>query len=169
MASTNKTANLGLSQWEQTDPFSREDLNSDMRKIDESVSRFKLFDITVTVETMTATIQLDLDGLDLSEFALLEIFFNSAMLEKRMRINGVTSEIYRHISNNTYIKSYIPITGNVSRMSLSDRRLINRVDGEKSFDELYESEFFPLKSLQLFAGSANFQPGERVTVWGVRR
>lgn len=37
MASVNKTANLGLSQWEAGEGFFREDLNADFAKIDEAL------------------------------------------------------------------------------------------------------------------------------------
>jgi len=37
MASANKTANLGLSQWEAGEGFFREDLNADLAKIDEAL------------------------------------------------------------------------------------------------------------------------------------
>lgn len=43
MASTGKTKNLGLCQWEATDPFLREDMNGDFARIDEAVgSRLEL-------------------------------------------------------------------------------------------------------------------------------
>ncbi|MEG2382139.1 MAG: hypothetical protein RSB39_01025, partial [Oscillospiraceae bacterium] len=67
MASTNKTANLGLNQWVESDPFLREDANADNSKIDAAVQGVrgqisampyvKLFDITTTSDVT----QIDLD------------------------------------------------------------------------------------------------------------
>jgi len=74
MASTNKTANLGLSQWEAVDPFTREDLNANLQKIDEAVCGRMRFDVLadLTIEPQNVSvISVDLNGANLSEYALV--------------------------------------------------------------------------------------------------
>ena len=96
MASTNKTPNLGLNQWVLDDPLLMEDVNTDNQKIDTAVAGLqgqlgampyvKLFDITTTADA--EQVDLDLSGLDLSQFAKLEIY----------------AYLYRHNSGNILLR-----------------------------------------------------------------
>ncbi|MEG1404828.1 MAG: hypothetical protein RSC52_04905, partial [Oscillospiraceae bacterium] len=69
MASTNKTANLGLNQWVESDPFLREDANADNSRIDAAIGGLngkaefiKLKDITSTASGIS---QIDIDVSDI--------------------------------------------------------------------------------------------------------
>ena len=75
MASTNKTANIGLNQWVLTDPFLMEDMNADNRKIDAavgSISFVKLMDVTTSANAVQ--VDIDLSGIDFTKYARIEIF-----------------------------------------------------------------------------------------------
>ncbi|MBP8640856.1 MAG: hypothetical protein KBI01_08170 [Oscillospiraceae bacterium] len=74
MASTNKTANLGLNQWVLSDPLLMEDMNSDNQKIDAAVAEqtYKKL-ISITTAANAQQIDFDLSGIDLSKYASLRI------------------------------------------------------------------------------------------------
>ena len=74
MASTNKTTNLRLNQWEGSDPILRTDFNQDNTKIDQAVAARAL--VRLTGETLTAaagTITVDLLNYDLAQYEALEL------------------------------------------------------------------------------------------------
>ncbi|MEG1165194.1 MAG: hypothetical protein RSD68_02195, partial [Oscillospiraceae bacterium] len=106
MASTNKTANLGLNQWVESDPFLREDANADNSRIDAETKRLqaqldaapyvKLFDVTTTADARQ--VDLDVSGIDFSKYAMVQLFSNAVSRKIdssnnssqniRMQING---------------------------------------------------------------------------------
>lgn len=96
MASTGKTPNLGLCQWQLSDPFLMEDMNEDNRKVDAAVAAIpyvKLLDVTTVADA--AQVELDLSELDLSGYSKLEIvasFISPGATERNsnvyMKING---------------------------------------------------------------------------------
>ena len=72
MASTNKTTNLRLNQWEGSDPILRTDFNQDNSKIDQAVNARAL--VRLTGKTLTASgadITLDLLDYDLTQYEAL--------------------------------------------------------------------------------------------------
>lgn len=75
MASTNKTANLGLNQWVLTDPLLMEDMNKDNQKLDAAVGAnpyVKLMDVTTAANAQQ--IDLDVSGIDFTKYAMVQIF-----------------------------------------------------------------------------------------------
>ncbi|MEG0778947.1 MAG: hypothetical protein RSG55_08870, partial [Oscillospiraceae bacterium] len=57
MASTNKTANLGLNQWVESDPFLREDANADNSRIDAAIGGLERRKAEfVKIKTLTTTV-----------------------------------------------------------------------------------------------------------------
>lgn len=114
----NTTDNYQLNQWEGTDRILRTDFNKDNLKTDDAVAELraelaaavaacpivKLMD--VTVEEDTAQIDLDLRGLDLTQYISLTLyaFFKtkSKSSSLNMRCNHIDDEVYSHegISSN---------------------------------------------------------------------
>lgn len=92
MSSTNKTEKLQLNQWVLTDPFNMEDFNSDNAKIDAvlgAVPCKKLMDVTLTAAA--ATVELDLTGIDLSEYATLRVYQRDGTDYMFLRLNNISS------------------------------------------------------------------------------
>ena len=74
MASTNKTTNLRLNQWEGSDPILRTDFNQDNSKIDQAVAARALVRLAgKTLTTAAGTIDLDLLDYDLTQYEALEL------------------------------------------------------------------------------------------------
>ena len=74
MASTNKTTNLQLNQWEGSDPILRTDFNQDNSKLDQAVTARAL--VRLAGRTLTAsagTISVDLLDYDLTQYEALEL------------------------------------------------------------------------------------------------
>lgn len=74
-----QTEHIGLHQWENTDPFLREDFNEDNRKIDEAVGEVAavlplepLFD--VTVQEAVSVVSLEMTGIDRSKYHELLLY-----------------------------------------------------------------------------------------------
>jgi len=169
MASTNHTANLGLSQWEGLDAFTREDLNADFRKIDEAVKRVKLFDVTVSATT--SLVKLDFEGVDSDDFLDLELYFDTnAFVESMcMRLNQVSSALY-HTEDKTVNNSFLLTKGNISRISISRSKLVHSTDGGIFGEYMYKSHFPKVRTIELYPRSEEpfyFAEGDTITVWGV--
>jgi len=169
MASTNRTENLGLSQWGEEDGFFREDLNADFRKIDGAVKRVKLFDVTVSATT--TLVRLDFEGVDSDDFLELELHFDtSAFVESMyMRMNEVASPLY-HTADKTVNNSFLQTKGNVSRISISRSKLVHSTDGGMFGEYMYKSHFPKVKTIELYPRSEErfyFAEGDTITVWGV--
>lgn len=74
MASTNKTTNLRLNQWEGSDPILRTDFNQDNSKIDQAVNARALVRLMgKTLTTAAGTITVDLLDYDLTQYEALEL------------------------------------------------------------------------------------------------
>jgi len=171
MASTNHTANLGLSQWEGLDAFTREDLNADFRKIDEVSTRTKLFDVTVS-ETI-GTLMLDFSEIDVDSFMEIEIYFDikATAINKCIRMNSVSSSHYM-TTDSEAARSYMLAAGNISRISIAKNRFVHRADGEIGGEFMNRSYFPTMKTLAAFSTGNekfNFAVGDKVIVWGVRK
>ena len=74
MASSSKTTNLRLNQWEGSDPILRTDFNQDNSKIDQAVAARALVRLTgKTLTTAAGTITVDLLDYDLTQYESLEL------------------------------------------------------------------------------------------------
>ncbi|MEG0035912.1 MAG: hypothetical protein RR743_04560, partial [Oscillospiraceae bacterium] len=74
MASTNKTANLSLNQWVETDSFLMADANSDNAKLDAAIAALpyvKLLDFTTTSDT--SEVYWDVSGIDFTKYAMVQV------------------------------------------------------------------------------------------------
>lgn len=103
MASTNKTAHLGLCQWVETDPFLMDDMNDTLEKIDTAVgSRLKLEllrDISLPPQTVK---QIDLDVSDIDFGRYMFIILDAPSIRiSLLRINGSTDGSYHIYDNST--------------------------------------------------------------------
>lgn len=75
MASTNKTANLGLNQWVLSDPLLMEDMNEDNRRIDAAASGnqyVKLLDVTTSANAQQ--VDLDVSKIDFTKYVMVQVF-----------------------------------------------------------------------------------------------
>ena len=175
MSSTNKTPNLGLCQWVETDPFLREDMNEVLRKIDEAIGntpRKKLFDVTIS-QSPILSLEFDFTEIDVEQYGELNIFFSFAEDRKYMRMNGVTD-------NNGYSYSQpgggsstdrISISTGTSRLSITPQKFIHQLDGSLQSERMYRTKFPRLDTLQIICYDTEngFTIGDRISVWGVRR
>jgi len=168
LASTNKTANLGLSQWEKTDPFSREDLNADLAKIDRAagVQRTKLIDRTLTEKAQT--VELDFSGLDLSEFIGLELF-TPCQISYLLNSKQIEME---HTNSSGSWQSCSGCASEIGHFKLINNRSIASTAGMIHSDgrECYRiaaSKIAPLQSLLFSNYTGGFSAGERFIALGV--
>jgi len=82
MASTNKTSNLGLPQWERTDSFEAADMNSAFNRLDTAVKEakdislklYKLFESDVASSSQSV-VSFDLSEIDLGSYIALIFAF----------------------------------------------------------------------------------------------
>lgn len=116
MSSTGKTTNLGLNQWELTDPFLMEDFNEDNAKIDEALGEVdskiaaaaeqsafvSLMDVKLTAASRS--IELDFSNIDLSQYASLEMrmYLPHSHTDKTYlcaTMNDITNNVYASASD----------------------------------------------------------------------
>lgn len=175
MASTNKTPNLGLCQWEATDPFLREDMNEVLQKIDQAIGnmpRKKLFDVTIS-HTPISFMEFDFTEIDVEQFGELNIFFSFAEDRKYMRMNNVTgSNAYSYSSSGGGSSTdRISISTGTSRLSITPQKFIHQIDGSSQTELMHRSMFPSLDSLQIicYDTEKGFAAGDRISIWGVRR
>ena len=169
MSSTNKTPNLGLCQWVETDPFLREDMNGDFAKIDEAFDHViskRLF--SVTVSSATASLLLDFSDIDMDQYAELMLYFRFSNNSKYMRVNGV--------STNNYITAgstpdKISLVFPSYQLNFGPEYLYCNSVISTSGYSLKRTIFPSLESLEIFGSSESngLRQGDRITVWGVRR
>jgi len=172
MASTNKTPRLGLSQWEASDAFSREDLNADLLRVDEAASgtRVKLFE--AVVQQQVTTMQIVLPDFEMSDYAELIVSLDCRGRDLCIRVNGNTSD-YRYYLEPDSMKSdtRIPVRNAVSRFSLMGNRLIHRNDMLFRCDIVDPLE--KINTMELYTEKDKtgyyIYEGDHITVWGVRR
>ncbi|MEG1166411.1 MAG: hypothetical protein RSD68_08355, partial [Oscillospiraceae bacterium] len=93
MASTNKTANLGLNQWVLSDPLRMEDFNEDNRKVDAALGAqpyVKLMEATTVAGTKT--VELNLSGINIADYLSFRLYRVSNFKSGSMffRINKIT-------------------------------------------------------------------------------
>lgn len=174
MASTGKTKNLGLCQWEATDPFLREDFNEVMRKIDAAVDDViskRLF--TVRITGPTPSVVLDFSELDLNDYAELEI--RSSTVDgssKYLRFNGVSAEKYTfYYTGGSYMTDKATLPAGCCKLSVQPSRYrLELYYGDNSYT--MDKAYFPkINSVEIFGSSTtnNFVVGDVITVWGLRK
>jgi len=172
MASTNKTANLGLSQWEASDPFSREDINGDFRKIDAIMSDYlpeKLLDYTVEEQTQSVTF--DLSDKNLDQFREI-VFYADMNQSKDMRVNGVDTNSYNKVSPSSDggLRNYILLNPGKSRMSVTRKRLVYDTDFDYSTTLMERTNFPSIRTFLVYGTEKNLlSVGERICIWGIRK
>lgn len=102
MASTGKTPNLGLCQWQLSDPFLMEDMNEDNRKVDAAVTALGSKAEFLPLKTVTAmtnnTAQVDVQVSDIDftkwQCVLLDVTIPQSC---EMRINSTTQGNYMYL------------------------------------------------------------------------
>lgn len=171
MASTGKTKNLGLCQWEATDPFLREDFNEVMRKIDAAFDRDRLFAVTVTGPT--PSILMEFSGVDINDYAELEVRFSlSDSYARYMRVNGVSDTKYiYYYTGGSQNKNSVDVYSGRYRLIAQDRHLSFKSVNGGNYFSMDRSVFPSINSLTFFGSSttSNFAVGDVITVWGLRK
>ncbi|NLH00495.1 MAG: hypothetical protein GX488_01105 [Clostridiales bacterium] len=112
MASTNKTANLGLNQWVLSDPVLMEDFNADNLKIDAAVSAnpyVKLLSITTTADAQQ--VDLDVSLVDFSRYSIIQV---------------ITDASVTPVNKASYIFARINNSGGIERQSLTTSTMVNQ-------------------------------------------
>jgi len=170
MASTNKTANLGLSQWEASDAFTREDLNADFRKIDGAAAYLPVKLADLTIEAQTQSITIDLSDKNTDQFEEVIIYANFEEM-KSLRVNGVETKSYGAASASSYSEQpCMPLYPGRSRMSVTRACFVYHTDGSHVIYTMQRTNFPSLNTLVIYANEAKFfSVGDRISVWGVRR
>jgi len=170
MASTNKTANLGLSQWEATDAFSREDLNSDFKAVDKALGgqMVKLADITLEADSISVTV--DLSDIDLAGFVELHVFMPEKVNIKPNDFSGT----YQYYASGSWS------SGTIDPISYSGHctvRNIYGLDGTKGSTLIVDnfiyyaaaSDIGKLRKLTITKmNNHSISAGERVLVLGLK-
>jgi len=171
MASTNKTENLGLSQWVETDPLSREDLNADFRKIDGAAAYLPVKLIDHTVEEETQSITFDVSEKNLDQFGEIIFYANFKQL-KDMRINGVDTKLYYTStgSGGSSVMEYLLMQPGLSRLSITKSCFVYHTNNTFVYFHMDRTKFPSLDSLEIFGSASNvFSVGDRISIWGIKR
>lgn len=171
MSSTNKTANLGLPQWEASDAVEMADFNDCLAKIDMGIGRWKLLDHVVSEQT--ATVQLNLSAFSPEKFAELCFCFDLNDSGLYMRINGVTGECYHctyYSGSSGQALDKMTLSPNIAHIFMGRNRYYVRPETTLQHYVLERREFPYIYYAELFRpDGVYFEAGERITVWGVAR
>lgn len=170
--STSKTGNLGLCQWELEDPFLMEEMNEDNRKIDRAVVAVPLVTLMeVTLGQEAATVELDLSGVDLTQY--MELWAYCSRTDARLRPNGYAENYtylnsYGNWQNGTaYIPSRCGLIKAVCAAGLNVKE-DQYFFGDDWFD-LPKTKTGPLHALNYHLYSGSFAPGDTFKVVGVKK
>ena len=180
MASTNKTAALGLNQWVLTDPFRMEDFNEDNRKIDTAVARksefIKLKEITTTTGGVSQ-IDVDVSDIDFSAWQAVLIDVQTS-ISSCMRVNNsYDSCSFIILGNPQYYSGRIGYLAKNSRAVFPTCRsaylsvsVLCMGSGTLSFGGTSAVRFRDVKSVNLIPETSgnSFDSGAVFTIWGVR-
>ena len=97
-----QTSNYQLNQWDPEDRILREDFNADNGKIDAALAEIKAASpyvklAEVTAQTQTGQIDLDVSGIDFSQYLKVELFVHSPTYAGgyNIQVNNMTSGYYR--------------------------------------------------------------------------
>lgn len=137
MSSTYKTPNLKLSQWVLSDPFNMADFNEDNLKVDSAVGDIPLVKlIDVTLQEQAQTVEIDLSGMDLTQFVSLRLYQRSEYSNINLRVNKI-SDSYK------YVNSY----GNWQDCSGYSYSYLGYIDIELNSSSLYMHSRYKLYKL----------------------
>lgn len=192
---TNKTPNLGLSQWVRSDGVIMDEFNENNRKIDEAVAEVrqevadvsaavagslwvKLMDVTVNTSGITA-LELNLSELDLKKYFHLRLFKDDGNVSSTIycRLNKYTSS-YEYMPSNSPNWQSTSATCASSNYGAMDFYLnvvnVTAVDlktaGYRTTAEVIKPATF--KTIDLIAdsgGTGKFTVGTRFVLLGVRK
>ncbi len=179
--STGKTANLGLNQWQLTDPFLMEELNQDNRNIDAAVQAakskaeacpmVKLFDVTVQAANV-ANIELDLKTLDLSKFINLKLcYVTTTNNQAYVRLNKVATDYQQYLNGWQVGGAYMQLATGYYDIELCGEHVIchNWASARRSYATPINAG--NLKTIDLMfnsTGTSNFPVGTRFVLTGVK-
>lgn len=173
--STNKTAHLGLNQWVLSDPFLMEELNQDNRKIDAALAASPWVTLMdVTLQASAATVELNLEGLDLSKFVTLRVYYLSGNTDSMsyFRWNKLNSSYdrYEAIGGWTNAGSSCYYLGGYIDFELASSNLIAH-SLNNYYRQTYEFKPSRLTTIDLMpdsGGTNSFPAGRRFVLMGVR-
>ena len=182
-----KTQNYQLNQWDAADRVRREDFNSDNQKIDEAIaaletkSSFVKLKELVTTQTLS-TLKFDLTAIDWSawRFVCAEIYLynnNGGTANINTNLGGSQYSMGGSLSNffaDTYI--FKVGTENLQPLQILFFPNCNPENHVRAFSfaepfPCYSYTHAPFQKLEYFeivTKATMFQPGCRMTVWGMR-
>jgi len=169
MASTNKTANLGLPQWEASDPFSRTEMNESFQRIDSEAVRRRLF--TVEVKEDAEGLELDFSGVDLARYAFLVINFDlSDYRDRHFLINNYTESHYVEFTGSASSRSFLTMKGGTLQVNYLGDEVTTRSEasptfGRVSWDWLKDDRLRTITFIKE-EGKMCFTAGDKIHVWG---
>jgi len=180
LASTNKTANLGLNQWEAMDAVEMVDFNADNVKIDAAVGELRGRGESPWVKldeksysSHAYTYMLDLSGIDIDEY--IELIFRldvSGIQDMFMEINGKFDNVYNVLTPgaSASAESRITMGRGVNRLSISQYCMVHRADEEFRITTMSRHDFPKVSTIKIgSSNNAGFRAGEGITVWGLKR
>jgi len=166
MASTNKTANLGLNQWEAADPVEREDFNADNAKLDAAISKrleWVLMGEYVREDASgTSSFSLDVSGYDLSEYLFVAISFPRVNTYAEIYLNSVTDTYVGYVDDGSVCFMLTMKDGDHYPVLISARR--------GQVDSRYARVFVKdVKTIMVRAdGGSSFGGHLKAQVWGIK-
>jgi len=186
-----KTGNYELNQWQESDRILMEEFNADNARIDAALKAIrdasplaKLMEITTTQDA--AQVDLDLSGIDMSQYAALEIYGQTMGASVFVRVNNRTSfttrTSYSGASNQiNYIlyasgsasyttRHHITFSGMDSNPLLGEMAFANSgdsMDGGGGCVNLPAGE--TLQSVNYYVTSNTLKAGAKFLVYGVRK
>jgi len=181
MASTNKTANLGLSQWEAADAVQMADFNADNAKIDEALGGLmaggsspwvKLMDVEVKQDN--SKVSLDLSRIEAEGIMALEIYadlngdYNYSML-----LNGDRGDKYSYQSaGSSTIRTadFLPLESGSTEISILGRSIFLYSYTSTVYYTMSRTDFPELVSLDFLSEiDRGLVTGDRIVVWGLKK
>ena len=103
---SNQTPNLGLSQWQRTDPFTMDEFNADYAKIDAALGAqpYRVL-LRQTLAQNASSILLDLSGIDLTEHPRLRLELSGTAYGTGSSGEGSLYMWYNDITEDYYCRS----------------------------------------------------------------
>jgi len=164
MASTNKTANLGLSQWVASDAVEMVDFNEDNRRIEEAMGKRLEWELIMEQkmdrQQDVKVISLDVSGIDFSKYAVIVMSF------------ALADDCQLYLNDRTDIAAHIYRSSTVFGFPFKNSSLIVYLFGNKSTvfnvggDTIRYSQLTTLNLTK--HGEANFTSPFDFKMWGAR-
>ena len=174
----NYTTNYNLPQWEETDVVTREDVNGAMSAIDSAIANasplVKLLDYTSP--SATSQLNIDVSGIDFSQYWQIFMYFDPGTSYARMRLNGVSSGYKRYalggtsatnvqninlVRRDTHIR-FFPVSH--TYVALTTLTTASSLD---SNDYVAPVTWAELTTINLYEGT--MPAGTRVVIYGIRK